>query len=733
MKKKFLLGLGSLSILATVGSVAVVASCGDKETDQDKVNSITQTMVLSALKLTPQATTMPSDVVEPKGSSLENLTINGVSGLSITISNWTPNDSVGTLAFNVTISKDGINEVPKEISSSGWKTGSNPANEQAILNSITGDDLLTSLKVTPDPTVFPPDSFSKLTTVSLENLTVKGVEGLKGELTPGSYQPDNDLGAISFSFTLSKPGLTSKTINVSKNGWITTSKNDSRIIQAATTQQLATALNISLPNPDGSTIVPSNPPQPPAIVEVRSSLGVSRDLKPAISNYNADTQKGIMTFDVTFIKDNSALNQTMHFSLDGFNKAGAETDQSKLNGITSAMLKPLFTTINPNNSTFPSDVPTPPDKVMQTLNNLDGLTVSLSASQLTNDDTGTLVFIATISKPASGLTDKVIDLTWNNWKTTNENDQNILNGFSIPTIKSTIQKAAPDYDPTTNNQPAPSSAPTITSLDLTEGQNTMNGINVAFSNYVSSVSAGTVSFDVTLTKEVGSLNKTTIRRTESISIDEFNKNGPIDQNILNGLTSDQMKTLLGIQPDPTVFPTAAVSGITIPPTISVASISGSVKVMINAQATPNDNDGSITFHLVLTAQSTARVEEDYKISGWNQKPGIYSQDGYKYGAADQTILENVKNIARTNTTNGYAITAMKTNDDAIKNLSGYTGTAPETVMVVPPELNLPTTIPAEGSIFYYSWTVDIPSMDSWGTKADFDGSNKDTSKYQMTT
>ncbi|MCR8613310.1 MAG: hypothetical protein NC236_02405 [Mycoplasma sp.] len=133
MKKKFLLGLGSLSIVATVGSIAAVASCGSEETDQEKVDAITSDQVLAALKLTADNTKAPT---EPTGDALKNLTINGVEGLTVAITEWNFNTTTGELTFKAAVSKEGMTTKDVDVKQTGWK--SIPATEKDGYYDITG-------------------------------------------------------------------------------------------------------------------------------------------------------------------------------------------------------------------------------------------------------------------------------------------------------------------------------------------------------------------------------------------------------------------------------------------------------------------------------------------------------------------------------------------------------------------------------------------------------------------
>ncbi|MCR8613313.1 MAG: hypothetical protein NC236_02420 [Mycoplasma sp.] len=122
MKKKFLLGLGSLSIVATIGSIATVASCGSSQTDQEKSNNITPVMLLQALKIKADPTKNVGSVTEPTGDQLKNLTINEITGLNVEISNWVTHNGTGILTFDAKVLKNGIDDVNLSISLSGWLT-----------------------------------------------------------------------------------------------------------------------------------------------------------------------------------------------------------------------------------------------------------------------------------------------------------------------------------------------------------------------------------------------------------------------------------------------------------------------------------------------------------------------------------------------------------------------------------------------------------------------------------
>ncbi|MCR8613314.1 MAG: hypothetical protein NC236_02425 [Mycoplasma sp.] len=136
MKKKFLLGLGSLSIVATIGSVAAIVSCGTSETEQESLNNIDQKMVLEALRIRANPDLDPALEQEPTGDSLlKDLTINGVTGLSAVISNWSHNSDEGLLTFRVVFSKAGLSSKTIDVIQSGWKKSTG---DKAGLYSIDG-------------------------------------------------------------------------------------------------------------------------------------------------------------------------------------------------------------------------------------------------------------------------------------------------------------------------------------------------------------------------------------------------------------------------------------------------------------------------------------------------------------------------------------------------------------------------------------------------------------------
>ncbi|MCR8613053.1 MAG: hypothetical protein NC236_01065 [Mycoplasma sp.] len=149
MKRKFLLGLGSLSILVTVGSVLTTTSCGKTKSDQQLIYEVTSDQILNALNIHSDSQVNASDVPEPKPNDplLNNVIINEIAGINIEIKadTWKPINSLGELHFNVILSKDGLDPADIAVTSVGWKNGQVkpiPDTGLPVINKILNDSKL---------------------------------------------------------------------------------------------------------------------------------------------------------------------------------------------------------------------------------------------------------------------------------------------------------------------------------------------------------------------------------------------------------------------------------------------------------------------------------------------------------------------------------------------------------------------------------------------------------------
>ena len=104
MNKKLLLSLGSIAAIAA--SVATVVACGSSDTNKDlkDINGITVNDVNQKIdeELTEYGFNKPDILPSVVPNPGDDIVINGV---HVAFTEWTPNDSEGSIAWKVTFTK----------------------------------------------------------------------------------------------------------------------------------------------------------------------------------------------------------------------------------------------------------------------------------------------------------------------------------------------------------------------------------------------------------------------------------------------------------------------------------------------------------------------------------------------------------------------------------------------------------------------------------------------------
>ena len=172
--------------------------------DQNKMDGITDNMVLDALALTIDPFKTPSQVynVPPAGGIH---TLNNLSGVQIRISDWTLNDSTGTITFTATMSKDALTPRVLKISVSGFGTQAH-VQIQTKINAIEESDVTSLMGITASPTVLASSAESKVK--NKYSVTLNTVDGL--DVTVSNISWSDSAGTIRYNAVISKDGFTSK-------------------------------------------------------------------------------------------------------------------------------------------------------------------------------------------------------------------------------------------------------------------------------------------------------------------------------------------------------------------------------------------------------------------------------------------------------------------------------------------------------------------------------------------
>ncbi|MCR8613315.1 MAG: lipoprotein 17-related variable surface protein [Mycoplasma sp.] len=607
MKKKFLLGLGSLSILATVGTVAAVASCGESsESDQDKLDAIDQTMVLDALKITVNSKEQASSVKEPTGSEIIDLTINGVSGIKIVISDWTADDSTGTLSFTASVAKEGLNSNNVNVSLNGWMTSTTPNTDQTKMNEITQDQLLTALGVDPSKDVLPPATQdAMLKGKPLTRLTMNTVTGLTVVIS--DYVATPDTGSVTFKAVISKTDLTSKTLSVDlSNRWETTAQGEQKLVDDATDQQIITLFGL---NPTPTTNVPSVAPSLSGSNNTLNGVsGLAAVVDP--SSFHRDMVNGAIEFTVTFSKTSVSSVHNVHVI--GYKKTPVKTDQDKVNSVSPKLVLAKFAGFVASNSTLPSAAQLPAALTGQELAGVTGLTLTPKAVPNGADDAnGSLSFqivITGITGPGAAPITK--DVTVTRWQTTDKADTakltavsqaDILTALNINPVDTTLaETAAATWDTKLK-----------TGVVLQNPLAGVSGVRVTGSANGSNVD-GSITFDLTFTKGA---NVSVHRALPAIN--GWKTNAAQDQELLQNATIDQVFSALNWHKDPNQLASDAAfafalmgSGVT---NKTINTVTG---VRVDVTTIGHDATGMIDFNFTFTKGSTVVHKQYTGISGW---------------------------------------------------------------------------------------------------------------------
>ncbi|MCR8613048.1 MAG: hypothetical protein NC236_01010 [Mycoplasma sp.] len=108
--------------------------------ERKKLATVSNDQILNAIGLVPDSSINPN-LVSQSSLKLTDLTINGLSGVTAEITNWSGHFAQGSISFQITLSKDGINSNIKLIIVNGYQTPELLSSQTAIQEAIQAEKI----------------------------------------------------------------------------------------------------------------------------------------------------------------------------------------------------------------------------------------------------------------------------------------------------------------------------------------------------------------------------------------------------------------------------------------------------------------------------------------------------------------------------------------------------------------------------------------------------------------
>ncbi|MCR8613036.1 MAG: lipoprotein 17-related variable surface protein [Mycoplasma sp.] len=633
---------GSISFSATVSSSGIddkvisdISISGFNKKDQKLLNDISLHDVLGKLNIVPEKDKLPNEFTLPTPMKT---TLNGLNGVTITVSDLKPVPVNGSLTSTITVSKNGlISKTFTDASLGTWETQAH--HDTKILEMVKNDDAgilkLFNISNSGHENTLPTTDSLGITPNEFKTLSK---EGLDFKVTIDSINPNQDQGTLTFDVTVSKDGLTSVTRTVDTGKWLTTyEKLHADALQAI--KNLTSEIvkqKLSLPIVDQKNTLPTATSLPGIDTGTTKTVDFVGLLGATITvdAINPDATNGTLTLDVTVSKDALPPFKTQISTgswLKTSEKLRADT-QLAINNLTSEIVKQKLNlpTVDHSNTlptatSLPGITTGPLDHAVD-FTGLSGTTVTVDAIH-PNADAGTLTLDVTVSKD----TDRKVftGISTGTWETQAHHDtQDKINAVTADQVKSLIVA-------TNKGQTLPSDfliANPIGTLTISiDGHNyTINNNLITPNN-----DAGTITFTPAIVGGQGYTDKV----FSPITISGFLTN---NQNKINILSNDDILSALNLNRDySNTLPTAtSLPGITTSTTKTVDfRLLSAATVTIDA-IHPDATNGALTVDVTVSKDGARKQFTGIPTGIWE------TQDHHNTQAAiDSFSVEKIKSLS----------------------------------------------------------------------------------------
>ncbi|MCR8613317.1 MAG: lipoprotein 17-related variable surface protein [Mycoplasma sp.] len=465
--------------------------------EQYKLTNLLPSKVSTLFSSSVPKEKLPSKVVLPQ--DLPSLSIDGVDNVLITPVTGTirANDAIGTLAFDVTLHKDGLTDVTKTVTLGGFKSLTDVKQEK--LDSISPTDVISKINLSPDSSTFVGNVPQP---ADLTAQTIGDLDGLSIAIT--NWNAATDTGIITFDATISKNGLTPKrisgiTLGTASNHWRTTAEAIKIVDQPKLNNIDLTTILSKLGIVHDEHTLPSA-----SVLDGHKTATIpaaethtTSDITITVDSYNANPANGHLNINVTLfapgldpvVKTNLATGQW---------QTQTEHNQALLHKITKAQTKEaIMTLLTIDNSVPVTAIQKPNVSNLNQIGDANGVNIEIT-TWTPNANDGTITFSATITKGSETKTidDIKIGTASNHWQTTAEATTLAEQAKLDSIVESDVKSLLPSITIVNSVK-----APTIPPADLTAQTIAgLDGLNVAITNWNADDTTGIITFDATISK-----------------------------------------------------------------------------------------------------------------------------------------------------------------------------------------------------------------------------------------